>query len=108
MTYEQAKAHARHYAVITGRDYGVMRESFGGCMAFALPPPDQRSGSELRCEVVRLAEIGPNERARIRWLDEQYGDNWQQHGDKPIPPDAFGSGIDWDAVSEEVRYVRQG
>lgn len=76
MTYEQAKAHARHYAVITGRDYGVMRDAFGGCMAFALPPPDQRSGSELRCEVVRLADIEPSERAEHRLSDEMHGDNW--------------------------------
>lgn len=100
-TYEDAKAHARHYAVITGQDYGVMRDAFGGCMAFPLSPEGQRSGSELRCEVVRLADITPSERARIRWLDENYGDNWREHGDRPIPPDAFGSGIDHDAVSAE-------
>lgn len=102
MTYEQAKARARHYAVITGRDYGVMRDAFGGCMTFPLSPEGQRHGDELRCEVVRLADIGRNDRMRIRWLDETYGDNWAQHGDRPIPPDAFGSDVDWDAVSGEV------
>lgn len=102
MTYEEAKAYARHYAVITGMDYGVGPRAFGGCMAFPLSPEGQRSGSELRCEVIRLADIGPNERARIRWLDETYGDNWREHGDRPIPPNAFGSGIDWDGVTREV------
>lgn len=102
MTYEEAKARARHYAVISGRDYGIMPDAFGGCMTFPLGDEGQRHGDELRCEVVRLQDIGPNERARIRWLDETYGDNWREHGDRPIPPDAFGSGIDWDGIREEV------
>lgn len=102
MTYAEAKAWARHYAVTTGADYGVGPKRTGGFMAFPLRPEGQRSGCELRCEVVRLADIGPNERARIRWLDETYGDNWREHGDRPIPPDAFGSGIDWDGVTREV------
>jgi hypothetical protein len=82
MTYAQAKAHARHYAVITGRDYGVMRHAVGGCMAFALPPPEHRSGSELRCEVVRLADIGLEDRMHSRNLDDLYGDRWDAHGSK--------------------------
>lgn len=81
MTYEQAKARARHYAVITGRDYGIMRDAFGGCMTFPLSPDGQRHGDELRCEVVRLADIGSNEQCRIRWLDDKYGDNWAQHAE---------------------------
>lgn len=76
MTYEHAKAHAQHYAVITGRDYGIMRNAFGGCMAFPLSPEGQRHGSELRCEVVRLDDIGPRERAEARLSDEMHGDNW--------------------------------
>lgn len=76
MTYEQAKARARHYAVITGRDYGIMRDAFGGCMTFPLSPEGQRYGDELRCEVVRLADIGPAEVEAHRRADEQHGDNW--------------------------------
>jgi hypothetical protein len=77
MTYEQAKAHARHYSVVTKCDYGVMRDAFGGCMAFILPPEKDRSGSELQCEVVRYADITPTERQRHLELDEKYGDGWR-------------------------------
>jgi hypothetical protein len=31
-------------------------------MAFILPPPGQRSGSELWCEVVRYDDLLPSER----------------------------------------------
>lgn len=92
MTYEEAKARARHFAVITNRDYGILKDAFGDCMTFPLSPEGQRYGDELRCEVVRLADISKNDRLRIRWLDDTYGDNWRDHGDRPIPPDAFGSG----------------
>lgn len=76
MTYEEAKARARHFAVITGRDYGILRDAFGDCMTFPLSPEGQRYGDELRCEVVRLADIGPAERAQHRLSDDMHGDNW--------------------------------
>jgi len=76
VTYKQAKEHARHYSVVTKCDYGVMRDAFGGCMAFILPPEKDRSGSELTCEVVRYADIMPSERQRHLDLDEKYGDGW--------------------------------
>ena len=101
MNYEQAKSHARHYAVVANCDYGIMPHVFHGYMAFPLPPPEQRSGSELLCEVVRLADITRNERIRIRWLDDKYGDNWRDHGDKPIPPDAWPS-HDYDTMDGRV------
>lgn len=79
MDYYEAKRHAQHYAAVTRQDYGVMRDAFGGTMAFILPPPDQRSGSELFCEVVRYADLSP---ADIQWhmaADNAYGDLWQKH-----------------------------
>ena len=77
MTYEQAKGHARHFACVTKCDYGIMREVFGGCMVFILPPEARRCGSELTCEVVRYADITPAERQLHLELDEQYGDGWR-------------------------------
>ena len=62
MTYEEAKAHAKRMAALTGYDYGLCRDAFGGIMAFILPPAEQRSGRELRCEVVRYADLPPSER----------------------------------------------
>lgn len=76
MTYEQAKHYAKHYAVISGCDYGIGPRAFGGFMAFPLPPEGQRSGTELKCEVVRLADITPSEQKRVRLMDELYGDEW--------------------------------
>jgi len=63
VTYDEAKAHAKRMAALTGCDYGLMRDAFGGTMAFILPPPGQRSGSELWCEVVRYDDLLPSERA---------------------------------------------
>ena len=62
MTYEEAKAHAKRLAALTGYDYGLMRDAFGGIMAFLLPSPEHRSGSELWCEMVRYADLPPSER----------------------------------------------
>jgi len=51
MTYKEAFAEACASALRTGRDYGIAKsgEDF---TVFALRAPENRSGYELRCEVV--------------------------------------------------------
>jgi len=83
MTHKQAKLHAEHFSCVTRSDYGIARNAFGGCSVFILPPEKDRSGSELLCEVVRYADIGPQTREKHLSLDQLHGDHWSWHWHVP-------------------------
>lgn len=52
MTYEEARERAQQIADQTGRDMAVRRDHEGGWEARHLPRREDRSGWEIRCEVV--------------------------------------------------------
>ena len=53
MDYETAVAEAQAKADQFGVDYGIAKNMFGGYSVFRLPQPENRSGLELRCQVVK-------------------------------------------------------
>ena len=53
MDYKTAVAEAQAKADQFGVEYGIAKNMFGGYSVFRLPQPENRSGHELRCQVVR-------------------------------------------------------
>jgi hypothetical protein len=51
-TYAEAFNEAVEMANRLNMDVGLMRNAFGGWSTFLLPRPENRRGSELRCQVV--------------------------------------------------------
>jgi hypothetical protein len=51
--YKTAVAEAQAKADQFGVEYGIAKNMFGGYSVFRLPQPENRSGHELRCQVVR-------------------------------------------------------
>jgi hypothetical protein len=53
VNYETAFDEAQAKADQFGVDYGIAKNMFGGYSVFRLPQPENRSGLELRCQVVK-------------------------------------------------------
>jgi len=94
MTHKQAKRNAEHFSCVTRSDFGIASNAFGGYSVFILPPEKDRSGSELICEVVRYADIGPQTREKHLLLDQLHGDHWSWHWHEPIVPETLGESAD--------------
>lgn len=66
-SYRSVKAEAQRCADETGLDHGIHRSAMRGFYYFMLPRAENRSGHELRCEVVHCTDLakcrpghGPN------------------------------------------------
>jgi len=47
--FDEAQAKADQFDV----EYGITKNMFGGYSVFRLPQPENRSGHEMRCQVVK-------------------------------------------------------